>query len=143
MKDSTYKLLDKFYQDNEIAKGIPATEIEISNAEKELGIIFDNDYKNFQLRYGGSVVGSTEVYGFHNTELMGDNDMTVVSLTELYRSLEGSCIDRLIIGSDYTGNYIGINRDGNVVMNDHDIDDGELIILAETFEQYIIDALNE
>ncbi len=32
MKDSTYKLLDEFYQDNEIAKVVPVTEI--SNAEK-------------------------------------------------------------------------------------------------------------
>lgn len=75
MNTNLFDMLDAFYTSNYIAKGIPATENEIAMAEKELNVRFDSDYKEFLLRYGGSMVKSIEVYGFNNSELMSDNSV--------------------------------------------------------------------
>jgi hypothetical protein len=140
MRDSTIKIIDAFFEKNPIAKGISASEKEIRKAEKELKIQFDSDYISFQLRYGGSMIGAKEIYGFHNSELMEEDN--IVELTKSYRENEDNCsMDWLIIGTDYSANSIGINREGNVVKYDHDF--GEYSVLANTFEQYILDEFQE
>jgi len=135
MKESTIKKIDEFFEKNPIAKGIPTSENEIREAENELGIKFDSDYIFFQLRYGGSMIGAKEIYGFQNSELMGEDN--IVELTKSYRENEDSFMDWLIIGADCSGNFIGINKEGNVVVYDHDI--GEYKKLTNTFEQYILE----
>ena len=135
MKESAIKKTDDFFQKNPIAKGVSASEKEIREAENELKIQFDSDYIFFQLRYGGSMIGAKEIYGFHNSELMDEDN--IVELTKSYRETEGSFMDCLVIGTDYSGNFIIINKEGNVAVYDHDFD--EYKILANTFEQYIVD----
>jgi hypothetical protein len=69
---------------------------------------------------------------------MGDEN--IIELTKFYRENEDGCFFvLLIIGTDYSGNSIGINREGNVVKYDHDF--SEYKILANTFEQYVLDTL--
>ena len=138
MKESTVKKIDNFFEKNPIAKGIPATEKQIREAENKLKIRFDNDYIFFQLRYGGSMIGAKEIYGFHNSELMEED--SIVELTKSYRENEDSFMDCLNIGTDYSGNFVCINKEGNVVVYDHDF--GEHKILANTFERYILDELD-
>lgn len=139
MHESTINKIEAFFRDNPIAKGVPATPQEIGNAENVLNIRFDADYVLFQLHCGGSMIGSNEIYGFHNSELMDDTD--IIELTMSYREDYDGDMDWLIIGSDYSGNQIGINEHGNVVTHDHDF--GGHCILAETFEQYILDVLRK
>ncbi|APU09438.1 1,3-beta-glucan synthase regulator [Cellulophaga lytica] len=134
MQVNTFKKIEDFFEKNPIAKGIRSTENEIKHAENELNIQFDKDYIFFQLKYGGSLIKAGEIYGFHNSELMEDTD--IVELTKSYRQNENGFIDWLIIGTDYSGNSIGINKDGNVLVYDHDFK--ELKILANSFEEYIL-----
>ena len=137
MNEDTIKKIDEFFKKNPIAQGVPASENEIRAAEKALNIFFDKDYTFFQLRYGGSMIGAKEICGFHNSELMDEDN--IVELTESYREEEDSFMDRLIIGRDYSGNFVGINKEGNVVVYDHDFDEHK--VLADTFEHYILNEL--
>ena len=139
MDKNTIKKIDEFFEKNPIAKGRNATEKEIKDAEIELNITFDRDYISFQLKYGGSMIKSKEIYGFYNSELMGD--MSIIELTKSYRENEFSSSDWLIIGTDYSGNFVGINKEGNVILHDYDFEEDKIV--ANTFEQYILDSLNE
>ena len=61
-----------------------------------------------------------EIYGLHNSELMGED--SIISLTKRFR--ESEHLDWLIIGTDYSGNPIGISKEGKVLLQDYDY--GEL-----------------
>jgi hypothetical protein len=137
MKNSTIEKVNGFFTKNPIAKGEPSTPEEIANAENELKIKFDNDYIFFLLNYGGSMIKAKEIYGFHNSELMDDTN--IIELTNSYRQNESENVDWVIIGTDYAGNPIGINREGKVLMQDYDF--GELKILGDSFEDYILKSL--
>jgi len=139
MNKSTINQINDFFKKNPIAKGTPSTHVEIDSAELELNIKFDNDYKFFLLNYGGCMICEKEIYGFQNSELMGDDN--VVDLTKAYRENEEGSLDWLIIGTDYSGNSIGINKEGNVIVFDQDF--GELNILAASFEDYLLQTLED
>lgn len=138
MKDNTLKLLEEFFKKNSIAKGKPTTLIEIEDAESELNLKFDKDFILFQMLYGGSYVKDIAIYGLYNTELLGDNDITFLSLTKTYRQSENACKDLLIINEDFYGNFIALNIQGQVIEINFDYD--EKNILANTFEEYILQA---
>ena len=138
MEKSTREKINDFFASNMIAKGTPSNLEEIAHAEKELGIEFDKDYVYFLLNFGGSLINSNEIYGLHNSEMMGED--TIISLTKRFRDDECDLQDWLIIGTDYAGNPIGINKEGKVLLQDYDY--GELNVLGESFEDYILKSLD-
>lgn len=85
------------------------------------------------------MIKNREIYGFHNSELMDDTD--IVELTECYQQDEDGDESWLIIGSDYSGNSIGIDKDGEVVVYDSDLE--EMCVLGTTFEDYILKSFEE
>ena len=105
----TIEKINDFFTANPIAKGIPSSREEIINAEKELGIKFDKDYVFFLLNYGGSLIKEKEIYGLRNSEMMGDDD--IINLTKVFRENERENNDWLIIGTDYAGNPVGIDKE--------------------------------
>ena len=134
MEKSTIEKINDFFANNMIAKGTPSNLDEIVHAEKELGIKFDKDYVYFLLNFGGSLKKNKEIYGLHNSELMGEE--SIISLTKRFREEGNEHLDWLIIGTDYAGNPIGISKEGKVLLQDYD--NGELNVLAESFEDYIL-----
>lgn len=48
MKQSIIKKLSAFFKENPTLLGVAATNEEIENAEKELHLTIDNDYKEFR-----------------------------------------------------------------------------------------------
>ena len=134
MEKSTIEKINDFFANNMIAKGTPSNLDEIARAEKELGIKFDKDYVYFLLNFGGALIKNKEIYGLHNSELMGED--SIISLTKRFREEGNEHLDWLIIGSDYAGNPIGISKEGKVLLQDYD--NGELNVLAESFEDYIL-----
>ena len=136
MTEETVEKINRFFLNNPIAKGTPASQKEITDAEVKLDIKFDPDYTYFQLNYGGSMIKAKEIYGLHNSELMGNE--TIIELTKTYRENVDGEKGWLIIGTDYAGNFIGIDKNGTVLCYDHDF--GGLNILAISFEEYIIQA---
>ncbi len=139
MKANTIDKLNTFFAKNPIAKGEPSTLAEVEKAERELQLKIDEDYKIFTLTFGGSVVKNQEVYGFHSSELMDDTN--IIELTESYREDEQGNEDWLIIATDYSGNSIGIDKEGKVVVYDWDLE--ELVILGNSFEDFILKTLEE
>ena len=57
MKQSIIKKLSTFFKENPTLLGVAATYEEIENAEKELHLTIDNDYKEFILNFGGAYAG--------------------------------------------------------------------------------------
>jgi len=133
MESGTIDQLESFFKKRPIARGIASSIEDLDNAEKHLGLKFDSDYVQFIITFGGCAVGRREVYGFINSEIL--DEITIIDLTERYREDGGENMNWLIIGTDYSGNYIGIDESGKLLKYDHDF--GELVILAETFEQYL------
>ncbi|RKV87689.1 MAG: SMI1/KNR4 family protein [Bacteroidetes bacterium] len=139
MDSGTIEKINDFFTANPIAKGIPSSREEIINAENELGIKFDKDYVFFLLNYGGSLIKEKEIYGLRNSEMMGDDD--IINLTKVFRENESENNDWLIIGTDYAGNPVGIDKDGKVLMLDYDF--GGCNVLGESFEDYILKSLDD
>ena len=70
------------------------------------------------LNFGGSLIKNKEIYGLHNSELMGED--SIISLTKRFREEGNEHLDWLIIGTDYAGNPIGISKEGKVLLQDYD-----------------------
>lgn len=64
--------------------GVAATNEEIENAEKELHLTIDNDYKEFILNFGGAYAGIA-IYAFKNGTSIGKE--TIIDLTMNARNL--------------------------------------------------------
>jgi len=122
-----YKDEPEFFQNK-------ASDAEIEQAEEQLGVIFDKDYKEFIKRYGGCYVG-VDVYAFKNASDLSNK--TVIDLTLFYRDQEviSETGGFYTISFDGSGNPIILNQTGEVVMYDHD--NGEFIVEAASFEELI------
>ena len=85
------------------------------------------------------MIKEKEIYGLRNSEMMGDDD--IINLTKVFRENESENNDWLIIGKDYAGNPVGIDKDGKVLMLDYDF--GGCNVLGESFEDYILKSLDD
>jgi len=136
MKRDTIKRLDALYEEFPFlrAEEVPS-EAEIADAERELGVPFPADYREFLLRYGGAFAGPDPVYGLRPVEDMG-RMWSVVDATRRYREDGVPGADEWIIVSvDKGGNPVGIDRNGAVWIWDHDF--GGLAPLAKDFEKWL------
>jgi len=141
MKTSTWKRLETLFEEFPFMKAKPVSEEEINAIERSLKVQFDPDYKQFILRYGGAIVGSFPIYGLRQADPMDNTLWSVSVITMHYRNEKWPEMqDSYIISSDHSDNPIGINPKGKVISYDHDY--GELLSIAETFEDYLINCLS-
>lgn len=135
MTENTIEKLDKFFQANELLQGTPLTEIELTQAEQELNVIFDPDYKQFLRLFGGSMLGHLPIYGLHNAEVM--ENKSVVQLSQSFREDNWPGVEHNYIFSvDQSGNPFTINSEGHVTSFDHDA--GEFYVVADSFEALLL-----
>jgi len=144
MNKEIVEQIKKFLSENEMFSGQPASEAQISDAEKKLGVEFDKEYKEFISLFGGSYVG-VPIYGFNNCEMLSDE--TVVELTmgfrEAYKEddrwpvLEHS----YVVSMTGSGDPVIINDKGNIVVYLHDNNEEEILAnsLQELIEQNLPD----
>ena len=100
-------------------------------------VVFDTGYKQFIKTFGGCYVG-VDIYGVRNSNDL--KEKTVVDLTKLYKEAGWTIADDCyIISFDSSGNPIMMNKSGEVVLFDHD--NGDSVILANSFEELIEDNL--
>jgi hypothetical protein len=114
-----------------------STDLEIQEAEKELNVSFDNDYKEFLKLFGGCYVGYC-IYSFRNSsDIENTNviELTKSFRTEGYPDYEG----KYAISFDGSGNPILMNEQGEVILFDNDI--GEYVKLNDSFSEFIEDNL--
>ena len=87
--------------------------------------------------FGACYVG-VDIYGIRNSNDLKEE--TVVDLTKLYKEAGWAIADDCyIISLDSSGNPIMMNKSGEVVLFDHD--NGDSVILANSFEELIEDNL--
>lgn len=138
MKEELMKRIECFLEKHPELKGVSATTKEIAEAEKELKIKLDDDYKEFIKRFGGSYAGIA-IHAFSNGSSMGNE--TIINLTNWCReSFEGDEFspeinESLIFSDDGSGNPIAINANGEVVIYYHD--SGYKEVLSKSFESFI------
>lgn len=135
MKLDTLESLRAFFaQYPELLAG-PASSAEIQSASAALGMPFPDDYREFLSECGGGIVGPCSIYGVRPVDAMG-RDWSVVAMTEAYRSQRWPGVEEwLIVSSDHGGNPIGVGRDGQVWISDHDL--GVVEVLAVDFEEFL------
>lgn len=144
MKQTLVDRLSSFFEKNPTLKGKPATEEQITGAEKALGVKMDEDYKTFIRHFGGAYAGIA-VHAFANGSSVGNE--TVEELTDRGRKLFNEADlfpeinDSIVIADDGSGNPIAIEPNGEVVLFDYDTEEKQ--ILSASFEQFIEDNFSE
>ena len=144
MKKELVNRLKEFLGKNPTLMGRPASTEEIENAERELGMKMDNDYKEFIQIFGGAYAGLA-IHAFSNGSSIGNE--TVVELTSKSRALfnESNVFPEInrcyVIADDGSGNPIVISENGEMLLFDYDT--GEKTVLSESFEKFIEDNFSE
>lgn len=129
--------LDAVFAESPVLRaGSVPSETEVLEAVQVIGIPFDQDYKEFLLRYGGAMVGPYPIFGLRPVKVMDETLWSVVDVTRHYRSMqiEGAG-EWVIISEDHAGNPIGMDKNGAVWIYDHDFQ--SVSLLAKSFEQYV------
>ena len=136
MKNELIERIKVFLEDEDYTQNL-ATDEEINRAENLLKVSFDSDYKQFIKLFGGAYVGYS-IYSFKNL-----NDLENVDIIELNKSFENQGIpdfeDKYVISFDGSGSPIMIDSGGKILLFDHD--NGEYVVLADSFEKLIEDNL--
>lgn len=138
MKPEIINKLNAFFQKNPTMLGEAATNEQIINAEKELNVIIDEDYKEFIKNFGGAYAGLA-IHAFINGTSIGNE--TIIDLTnnarELFNdaNLFSEINESLVIADDGSGNPIAIMSNGKVVLFDYDTEERQ--ILSNSFEEFI------
>lgn len=118
---------DDSYKENQ------ASDKEIANAEQQLNVNLNSDYKEFIKEFGGCYLGY-DIYAFKNER--GLEKKSFVDLTLDFKK-QGVPFNegQYVISFDGSGNPIIQDTNGKVLIFDHDIGDFE--ILAESLEDLI------
>lgn len=142
MSPETIRRLDDLFRTMPVLLGGPVSCGEIDAAEQHVGLKFAQDYRDFLERYGGGIVGSLPLLGLRQAEAMADDMFSVADVTDRFRAGGWKSTDEwVIISMDLAGNPIGLTLGGDVWVADHDA--GETRILAPTFEDFVIQLLDE
>jgi len=133
------KLEDYFSrEENKLFIGQPVENKVIESAEKQLNVKFDNDYKEFITRFGGSYIG-LPIYAFNNCEMLSNE--TVIDLTLDFR---GTYLvdnrfpliqESYVISMSGNGDPVIISPHGKVEIYYHDNNEKE--ILADSFQELL------
>lgn len=133
-----YVTLDSYFKKHAQMCGKPASDEQIIQAEKQLNIQMNEEYKRFIKRYGGCFIG-IEVVAFDNASMLGKAN--VIEMTEGFRTLVMDEVDfdymtYLAIGDDGSGNnFVMSYGSDNIFLFDHD--SGELELIAESFTDLV------
>ena len=143
MTPSALSRLDRYARDQPRCVAGPAASSDVDAAERRIGMPLHPDFREFVLRYGGALIGSLPVYGVRTAEMMGDPAFeTFDEVTLRFRGdAWPGTRDWVVISTDLGGNPIGLASEGDVWTCDHDA--GELLLLAPTFEAFVLGLLDE
>jgi hypothetical protein len=139
MDDETWAKLEEGFHRWPESKASPVDSGEFDQAMKAFEPI-DPDYREFVLRYGGGIVGSTPIYGLRIAEFMGTigGKGTAPEVTRWFREKRWPGTDDwLIFAVDLGGNPEGLARDGSVWLSDQ-LDFRQIVQLASGFEDYLL-----
>ncbi|ETT75977.1 cell wall assembly/cell proliferation coordinating protein, KNR4-like protein [Paenibacillus sp. FSL R7-277] len=140
MNDALMERLQLFLtkEGNQSLLGTPATEEQIAEAEKQLGLSLDQDYVQFIRSFGGAYAG-LPVHAFSNGSSIGRESVTELTLSfrEDYKdtAMSGLLARSAVFSMDGSGNPILLDPEGRVLLIDHD--NGDYEVIAESFAALI------
>ena len=141
VKPETIRRLDQLFTTAPVLLGGgPVSPAELDRAEELVGSKFDAAYREFVERYGGAMVGSLPIVGLRVAEVMGDDDLVTDVTAHFRRDGWKPTQEWVVISIDLAGNPIGLDADGKVWLSDHDA--GEVVMMAPTFEDFVVLLLN-
>lgn len=136
MRDETWQALDDLFSRTPILKADAVESDEIAEAEREVGVVLNEDYKEFVRRYGGAIVGPFRVFGLRKAVPMGKNEASFVEVTKSFRRQRWPAVEKwAVISMDHGGNPVGLDAAGKVWISDHDA--GAVQVIATSFEEYL------
>ncbi len=136
MRDETWQALDDLFSKTPILKADVVESDEIAAAERDVGVVLHEDYKEFVHRYGGAIVGPFRVFGLRKAVPMGNHEASFVEVTKSFRLQRWPAVEKwAVISMDYGGNPIGLDEAGKVWISDHDA--RAVQVVAENFEEYL------
>ena len=133
-KNNLFNKLHEFFKKNPVASGQPTTEEEVLIIQKKLNLTLNDEFKKFTMDFGGCVIGDKEIYGIHNSELLGDETIIDININE-----ELFLDKNLVIGFDSFGNPIFIDEFGKIYI--YDVDENNYSKISESFFNYLLDIL--
>lgn len=133
-----WEFLEKHFKEYPEDRADTSTEDEIEQAEKELGLSFNIEYKKFLKLYGGAGIGSQWVYGLKRQQSMGEVLWSVIENTKFFKETQKwpNIENWYVVSDDGSGNPIGIDPEGRVWLSDHD-SGFEHIKLADSFCEFL------
>jgi hypothetical protein len=134
MEESLILRIKEFLGNTDYIENV-STDSELSEAEKELNVTLDDEYKFFVKNFGGCFVG-LDIFALKNSKNL--EQITFIDLTKSFRKQGYPNMDnKYVISFDGSGNPICINSKGEVLLFDHDI--GEYSKIANSFNKLISD----
>jgi len=137
MQSDLLQKLRKYFEASPILCGMPASEADITSAQRRLNCQFVREYVEFLRLFGCGVVGPDPIYGLgadHVAAMAEDDD--VVTQTERFRAHRWPGVANwYIISMDGRGNPIGLDADGRVWLSDHDAH--AVVPVADDFETFL------
>lgn len=140
MKDEILKLIQVECDRVPEAFGGPVSEKEVKKAEEILGIKIQNDYKEFICRFGAGCVEQAVILGLREAEFLPTSSFIEQSL-DFRKQLPSEYSKMVVIGVDGAGNPIGFIYPSETIFV-YDYDFGGRYDLANSFEDYVLKALN-
>lgn len=133
------KQLDEYVKKNgvEYSDSLPNNDM-LTLAEKELGLVFPKELKDYLLDYGYLICGSIELYGM--TARQGLKSDLVTQTKYLHKYYEKTK-DLIALENQGEGDYYLVNAQGEIVEFDSETE--ELIEQGIKFEQYLIKRFEE
>ncbi|QKG83921.1 SMI1/KNR4 family protein [Kroppenstedtia pulmonis] len=140
MKDEVLKMIQIECDRVPEAFGGQVSEEEVEKAEGILGVKIQDDYKEFIRRFGAGCVGQAVILGLREAEFFPTPSFIEESL-DFRKHLPSAYSKMVVIGVDGAGNPIGFIYPSEMIfVYDHDF--GGRYDLANSFEDYILKALN-
>jgi hypothetical protein len=140
MDTKTWRDIDERFQRRPGARASP---VDTTEFDRVIGLgnhFIDPDYREFVVRYGGGLIGSSPIYGLRKAEFMGTvgGKSTAPEITNWFKVKRWPGVDQwLVFSIDLGGNPIGFNVDGRVWLSDQ-ADFKEVIEIASGFEDYLL-----
>lgn len=111
-------------------------ECELANLERQIGFELPADYRQFVSLFGGGTVVSEHIFGLRLSETLGADDLAWVQ-TQRFREEGWPGIENLlVISTDASGNPVGLNKSGEVIISDLDV--GCVNVAVLSFEGYLL-----
>jgi hypothetical protein len=115
-------------------EGASAEELDVAAAL--LGVPLSADYRAFVARFGGGHAESLPVAGLRRWATAGNDEWSIIELTERYRAGRWPGTDAwAVFSDDGFGNPVGLDDAGRVWLSDHDA--RECVCLEAGFEDWM------